>query len=317
MRWFSKKPLALYIKERVALIEKGEVLTKQGKKYSYASKQRIVGILRQLEAYEKITKVAYAQEMDDKWFEGFLSYLISLGLKKNTINSSVRNLVSILRKFCKENKVFCLVDEFRYGPEITTQVFNNVAEIKKIIGLDLSSLPGLEAIRDAYVIQCYTGLRRSDLKTLLSDISLYTLQENGRKYFRIRTAKTDTVVVIPIANAILQILERRNWKLKHCSIQLYNRQIKHIAELAGITQSTEVYFTKNGQKTKEVYPKNELMSSHTARRSFATNAFLAGIPTLKIRQITGHTTEASFMAYIRSDGMESASTIVDAPFFRD
>ncbi|MEI7585558.1 phage integrase SAM-like domain-containing protein [Runella sp.] len=311
----KKKPFAPFIRERIALIEAGQIFTKTGKKYSYAGRHRLVGVLHHLEAYEKIAGIAYAEQMHDQWFQNFLSYLTSLGLKKNTIHSNLNAFKMALRKCCKQFKLPYLVDEFSYGPEITTQIFNSVEEIDAMIALDLAGT-ALDAIRDAYVIQCYTGLRRGDLKVLLSNPKQFIADQNGKKYFRIVTSKTDTVVVIPVSNKILNILERRDWRFKSYSIQLYNRGIKKVGQLAGLIKPIEIQYTKNGQKTKEIQPKYELMSSHTARRSFATNAFLAGIPTLKIRQITGHTTESSFMVYIRADGMQSAQTIVDDPFFR-
>jgi site-specific recombinase XerD len=56
------------------------------------------------------------------------------------------------------------------------------------------------------------------------------------------------------------------------------------------------YLTAFEEKTKQTW---ELVSSHTARRSFATNLFLSGFPTLSIMQITGHKTEKAFMRYIK------------------
>ena len=47
------------------------------------------------------------------------------------------------------------------------------------------------------------------------------------------------------------------------------------------------------------FPKHELISSHTCRRSFATNNYLIGIDTLTIMQVTGHTTEKNFLNYIK------------------
>ncbi|MBL0282281.1 MAG: tyrosine-type recombinase/integrase [Bacteroidetes bacterium] len=38
---------------------------------------------------------------------------------------------------------------------------------------------------------------------------------------------------------------------------------------------------------------------HTARRSFATNQYLEGVPSITIMAITGHKTEKAFMKYIK------------------
>ena len=60
--------------------------------------------------------------------------------------------------------------------------------------------------------------------------------------------------------------------------------------------------SKNGTKTIEkTFEKWELVSSHTCRRSFCTNQFLKGVPSLLIRKISGHKTEKAFLEYIKVD----------------
>ena len=54
------------------------------------------------------------------------------------------------------------------------------------------------------------------------------------------------------------------------------------------------------------YKKYQLIKCHTARRSFATNLYLKGAPTISIMKLTGHTTEANFMKYIKVTREENA-----------
>ena len=54
----------------------------------------------------------------------------------------------------------------------------------------------------------------------------------------------------------------------------------------------------NLKVTKEI-PKYEMMSSHTARRSFATNQFKSGAGIASIMAATGHKTQTEFFKYIR------------------
>jgi site-specific recombinase XerD len=61
--------------------------------------------------------------------------------------------------------------------------------------------------------------------------------------------------------------------------------------------------------------KYELISTHTARRSFATNAYKAGVPTLSIMKITGHTKESTFLKYIKVSAEENADMLKNHPFF--
>ena len=52
--------------------------------------------------------------------------------------------------------------------------------------------------------------------------------------------------------------------------------------------------------------------NHTARRSFATNMYLRGVPAISIMAITGHTTEANFLKYIKVDKEQHARIVAQA-----
>ena len=56
---------------------------------------------------------------------------------------------------------------------------------------------------------------------------------------------------------------------------------------------------------------NELISTHTARRSFATNMHLMGISSINIMGITGHRTEKAFMKYIKVTPKEHAVKLME------
>ena len=85
--------------------------------------------------------------------------------------------------------------------------------------------------------------------------------------------------------------------------------------MAGITEPVEVEQMENGRLVKKVVPKNELVKTHTARRSGATNMYLAGIPAISIMKITGHKTEREFMKYIKASEEETAIELMNHPYF--
>ena len=64
--------------------------------------------------------------------------------------------------------------------------------------------------------------------------------------------------------------------------------------------------TKAGKKVTLHLEKWEMISSHTARRSFATNEYLNGTPSITIMAITGHKTEKAFLKYIKVRPKEHA-----------
>lgn len=49
--------------------------------------------------------------------------------------------------------------------------------------------------------------------------------------------------------------------------------------------------------------------------TFATNAYLAGLPPISIMKITGHKTESSFMKYIKISEKENAIQLKGHEFF--
>ena len=90
---------------------------------------------------------------------------------------------------------------------------------------------------------------------------------------------------------------------------VFNRKIKKICRKAGIIQEVFIKKSSKGRQLTIKLKKYELVSSHTGRRSFATNAYLAEIPTLDIMAITGHRTEKSFLKYIKVSKSQFAEKI--------
>ena len=72
---------------------------------------------------------------------------------------------------------------------------------------------------------------------------------------------------------------------------------------------------KNGMLINMDILKYHLVTTHTARRSGATNMYLAGVPTLDIMKITGHRTESSFLTYIKVTKQETAEKLNLHPYF--
>ena len=85
----------------------------------------------------------------------------------------------------------------------------------------------------------------------------------------------------------------------------------------GLTDSYTFSFTQGGKLVTETKQKWELISSHTARRSAATNMYLTGrMKTYEIMRLTGHTSEKNFFRYIKVTNEESADRISGDSFFK-
>ena len=194
--------------------------------------------------------------------------------------------------------------KFKILSEEAESIYLTEEEILLLFNLDLSQNRKLETVRDLFIVGCYTGLRFSDFTQIK--------KENIKDGFiSIRTQKTDKPVVIPIHWTIQQILdkycnENENSLPRAISNQKMNEYLKEIGKKAEIKEMVLVTKSKGGLKVKSSVQKYELISTHTARRSLATNLFLQGFPSISIMKITGHKSEKAFLKYIKMTPEENA-----------
>src|SRR5258708_34801905 len=78
-----------------------------------------------------------------------------------------------------------------------------------------------------------------------------------------------------------------------------NRYIKEVGRLAGITVPIKTSYKKGNRDIEVTKPKYAWITTHTCRRSFCTNEFLAGTPPELIMKISGHKSLKDFYKYIR------------------
>uniref|UniRef100_UPI0025FE39B2 tyrosine-type recombinase/integrase n=1 Tax=uncultured Mucilaginibacter sp. TaxID=797541 RepID=UPI0025FE39B2 len=120
--------------------------------------------------------------------------------------------------------------------------------------------------------------------------------------------------IVPIHKYVREIMKKYKGLTENSlpptiSNQKMNEYLKDVAKKAEFNELISLQYTKAGKEVITNVPKHDLISSHTARRSFATNMYLDNFPTISIMAITGHTTESSFMKYIRVTPKEHAEKL--------
>ena len=201
--------------------------------------------------------------------------------------------------------------KFQTIEEPSETIYLTDKELATLYKFDLSGNKKLDRVRDLFIIGCYTGLRFSDL----SQIKPENFIKNGTQ-LKIRTVKTGETVVIPIHWMIKEILEKYNGQLpRTISNQKMNDYLKELGQKAEFADKIQLNKTQGGKRVTEIKEKWQLITVHTARRSFATNMFIAGVPTISIMKITGHRTERAFMKYIKISQEQNADKLSEHPFF--
>lgn len=241
--------------------------------------------------------------------EDFVSYLTEKGLALNTVSGYFDKVCYMFRRMGRSGfDVDYSFECISVDMEEVMSVYITSDEIENIYMMKVTK--SQEIIRDRFVANCLTGMRYSDFSKLTSS------NIQGGMIVR-KTQKTGEQVMVPMHRIVKEIIKKYDGFPPYInSSQNYNKSIKRICRKAGLTDRIMIERTKGGKVIRKTFKRYELVTSHTARRSFATNAYIAGIPTARIMLITGHTTEQSFFKYIRIGKRENAKMLAEHPFFQ-
>lgn len=285
----------------------GEIKYK-GRDKSRGSIQNYAAVRKHLLEFK--IKESYPVTFETINLDFFYRYTTFLSKKLKLAHNTIAKDISIIKVFMGEafdlgyttnlqfkNKKFSM-------PEVDVDAcYLTEEEILKLYRFDLSDCKRLERVRDLFVFGCWVGLRYSDYSNIKPE---NIIEEDGDLYIKMVTQKTKAIVIIPLNPIVLEIFKKYDAnpnKLPAAMTDVnFNKYIKEVAKKVGFDSVGRV--ATNPEK--KLY---ELIASHTARRSFATNYYLQGFPTIDLMKITGHRTESSFLKYIRVSKLDTAKRL--------
>lgn len=248
-------------------------------------------------------------DIDYQFYEDFCRWMDDTkGYKTNMKGTQIKNLKAAMNAAYKEGRHNnAAYQNFRKPQEEVDGVYLTEEELDALYALPLT---GYKAkARDIFLVGCYTAMRWSDYSRLeekdVTDDTIYFTHK-----------KTGYRVSIPLHPIVKEILERYGGRVPDISDQKLNTYIKRVCRDAGIVQPVTRVYMKGGRRIEEVLPKCDLVSSHTARRTAATNMYKSGVPAYNIMLITGHTSEATFRRYIKFEKERNAELMRDNPYFK-
>jgi integrase len=277
------------------------------------TKKQLKHAIKKLKDFKQATNASLHFDMINlDFYDAFKNFLLAKNYSTNSIGTVIKN-VKVFMNEAVERKLTTNLEfrnkRFKVVEEPTETIYLNEEELKKIYEVDLSEEARLDRVRDLFIIGCYTGLRFSDLVQLRNE-------HISNDKIKIKTQKTGEFVAIPLHPYVREILDKYNGvPPQNISNQKMNDYLKELGQESKIKEGILISFTKGGMSQSIVHEKWKLITTHTARRSFATNAYLAGVPTIRIMQITGHRTEKSFMKYIKISQEDNANKLLSHPFF--
>jgi len=296
------------------LVKFGEMILDASSKKEGTKKAIRQTIRNLVEFNQKTGKSLHFDAIDHDFYDKYVEYAQAKGYGQNTIGAHIKNIKVFMREAFErgltKNMTF-KSRRFKILDEESQSIYLSREELKVLEDLDLSNNSRLDRVRDTFLIGCYTGLRFSDLQQL----SIENINRD-KKVIKIKTQKTDETVVIPINRIVDRIIRKYDGNFPNSISNVkMNAYLKELSRNAGFDHPIEVVATKGGERRREIYKKYELVTVHTARRSFSTNAYLQNVPTISIMKITGHKTEKSFLKYIRISQEDNANKLLNHPFF--
>ncbi|AZA82399.1 hypothetical protein C1637_08635 [Chryseobacterium lactis] len=297
-------------------MELGIVKKKDGDLYSTLTIRSMRSNIRAVRSFVTATRGQLRMEDVNKGLVGdFHQFLLDKDLAKNTISGRLDGLRFWIKRFCGEKLINYCGEPGKHPMEITTAIALSIEELKSLY--DLSLPPGQRKVLDIFICQCFLGLRVGDMFKFLKNIEARQRTMDGRVFFEILTGKKRTSVIIPASTMVMHIFKKYGNSLQNgFSESHYNTTLKKIVEKSVVEREVAFFRTQGGVPTEKIVKLSSLTSSHTARRTFATNGYLSGISPFDLMKITGHKSLNSFFRYMRCDNIAVALKISTHHFFK-
>ena len=307
-----------YIKQFLIDIKSGHTETANKTKFKYSTIRSFEGLQQQFDKFQKEKGKLYDfADITMDFYDDFVRYFNDKQYSPNSIGKHIKSLKIVMHRAKDEGlHTNSEIDrkKFKAINAEVQEIYLTEKDIEKLLSLDLSKNKLYDSIRDIFLVGYFTAQRFSDYSRISKD-NIRPLNSGG-KVIDLIQQKTGERVVIPVRPELDKILKKYDYNLPKSFEQKVNENIKKIALLAKIEETVIIEKTEGGLKIKRPKSKASLIKTHTARRSGATNLYLAGIPTIDIMKLTGHKTEKEFLKYIKVTKEQTAVNLLKNPYFK-
>jgi integrase len=240
--------------------------------------------------------------LNTQFYQDLTDYLIDEELLHNTIVRKMREIRAVAN-FARRIGLTIHVEytdfkikERRYNPFYLDWDL----QLSQIEQIELEGM--LDKVRDRFLFRCYTGMREGELNQLLPQ---HFSSRGGKvflKYQDIKGKKPKSIQLNPKAEALAK---KYSFMLPVMAQQTENWMIKDVGELAGLTQPFQKVRHSGNRVKAEMKPIYKMISSHTARRTFARRWFDMGGSLLMLSKYLGHSSIAVTELYIGIENEEA------------
>jgi integrase len=184
--------------------------------------------------------------------------------------------------------------KFKTKETETEIIYLTDEELNTLLDFDLNN-ERLANLRDVFCFACFTGQR-------FSDVSRIRPEDIKNGFWHLRTKKTRDLIQIPLSRQAKEVLSKyfdSDLKLPVISNQKSNTYLKELCKKAGINDIVYKVRYRGAKRLEEAHPKYELITTHTARRTFVTLSLEKGMRPETVMKITGHKDYKTMKKYIK------------------
>lgn len=233
-------------------------------------------------------------QIDKKFVDAFSNFLIEKNLTNATIAKCFKLLGMVLRWNMGRHIAPFDISFLKYkGAENSTTFALTLDEIKAFASV--STKTEAESLdKDAFLFACFTGLRFGDVK----NFSKASICDGFIEIVQSKTKQKNLIYILPPAQKTLDKYNKIK-PFEKIDEHLTNRRLKTLAKRAGLNRLINITIYRGASRHDKTRPIHELISFHTARRSFATIMTSANLNPDLIKAMTGHRTHREFERYIK------------------
>lgn len=285
------------------------------------SRRLTIRILKDFHAGKMIT----FNDINKKYYERLKGWFMGCNYSRNYFGTTVKNLKLFMKLGIDEgvhtNTAF---ESFKREKEDADTIYLTIEELIKLHRLEITDEVMQEhfknnkkkliaSVKSTFLIGAFCAMRVSDYSRIQStNIKEDWITIMPKKGSSLRKPEP---VIMPIHWVVKEIFESGFDFEDSARSYSINKHIKTLCKIVGIEEPVQKYITRGGKLVETTYKKYELVTSHTARRSGATNMHLAGMPDDLIMACTGHSSVNQLYQYIKANRIKTIEELKKSKYF--
>ena len=280
-----------------------------------------------LKKFQKNNKKIRARHINKNLFEDiqyFLKNKSENGVKSYSLNYRgviIKNLKTLFKWMINDKNIELpnyKQEEWKRYREKVDKIALSIEEIQRLFLLDLSDKEKIYSeVRDAWILMALTGTSYIDAKNLTNKNIITIKGHKFIQYYRIKTQNISKIkCLVPVSPLLKTLMDKHNSKMPYVPSETnINKYIKKVCKICGMTEEMNFYKTINDKKKLITKYKYDRVHCHTARRTFTTAGYGAGLELINLRQMTGHSSDRELMNYIKVSPEQHALRSAKHDFF--